>query len=774
MIGKGISFLIGVVSLLLITSINGAFVIGSFSIILLVIVNLSFVSKQLAAVRYVNFFLAGLIWASFNIVFWVNHTSQLIQKPLKANVEGYICSIPEQKATRLQFDFCLEKVNEVAVERLVNNTLRFTWGQFIPAPEVPLRAGQYWRFYTKLKPPHGRYNPHGFDYQKWMLAQGYAGTGQIIKPELIVSSSFQSQYHQIRQFIYDKLTTLLLKNKHQGMLIALAMGERSRIEQEQWQVLQQSGTSHLLAISGLHVGVAAIWCYWLTLFLWKRSETLCLIFPAQKVAQIFSILGALSILLLSGLGLPAQRAFIMILIFVVSRWSGRHYSLLSVLGITMIVILLWHPFAVLSASFWLSFSAVLIIALCLIRQSNASNANLKKKLLNWLNINFVLYVAMLPITIIFFDMFSIVSIFANLVLIPIASFLLIPVLYFAMLMMLINDQLAEWLFVFSSQIMEMMYWFQYQLAQINLSSLDEPIAKALVLLVSLFLCLLLLPKRIVSKVIYLPIFVLSLLIVRNAENKNRFDNEQLRLIVFDIGQGLSIYIETAYGNILYDTGWGNNEYNLFESTVVPYLNSQAIKSIDKVIISHGDLDHSGGLTYVLENYHVEQLISGELLPGIETQDCHEYRSWQWGAVTFRFLSHLESNRREGNNASCVLSIESSLQNVLLTGDIEKAAEEALIKNNIMHYDVLVAPHHGSKTSSTHAFIDKVRPNEVIFSTGFNNQWQFPKQEIVKRYDAISSRVWITHELGAFEMILNINENKSSISSEKLNNPHFWH
>jgi competence protein ComEC len=774
LLGKGFAFLIGVASLLLIESVHSAVIIGVCSVISLLVIHLIKKFKRLVRGLNINFLLMGLIWSCLNIVLWSVHSSQIIASPIKTSVDGVICSIPTLNGDRLQFDFCLDKINNKLVRPLIGSRFKFTWGKFASSPSAPLKAGQYWQFYAKLKPPHGRYNPAGFDYQKWMLAQGYSGNGNVINSRPLTKSSIQSQYHQARQLVYEKLMAFLSESPYQGLLIALAMGEREGIDQEQWEVLRQSGTSHLLAISGLHVGVAALWCYWIMLFLWKKSETLCLMFPAQKAAQVVSILGALSILLLSGMGLPAQRAFIMLLVFVASRWSGRNYSLFSVLGIALVLVLTWHPFAVLSASFWLSFYAVFIIALGLNHQSGNTEGSYRSKLFNWLKINIYLYIAMLPISILFFGMFSLVAIFANLILVPIASFLLIPILYLAMLMMLFNSMLAGWLFVLSNEVIKLIYWVQFELALINFESMGERLNSLLAILLMILLCLLLLPRKLFSKFIYLPLLLISFLALLLPHKSSQSESNILELIVFDIGQGLSIYIETPDGNILYDTGWGNEEFNLVKSVVAPFLESRGVSIIDKLVISHADSDHSGGVNYILSNYQVNQLISGESLQNKQVIDCHNYPSWIWKGVSFKFLHHLPLVSRQGNNASCVMSIETEQINILLTGDIEKAAELALIKNGISHYDVLVAPHHGSKTSSTQAFIDKIQPKEVVFSTGYNNQWNFPKKEVVTRYQSVASRIWVTHEVGAFQIKLNIDHNQSTFSSEKLNNPHFWH
>jgi len=775
MISKGIAFLSGISSLLIITSVENAIFTFALGFLFFVLIYIVFNANKSAKIQSLKIFLLGLIWASLNIYFWSNHSSQAISSPINADVDGYICSIPERKNNRFQFDFCIEQINNKRIQYAQFDRFKFSWGRYAPQPLEPLKSGQYWRFKAKLKPPHGRYNHGSFDYQKWMLAQGYAGVGQVKRdpanklPELLTKTSFRSGYHRVRQNVYEKLMSLLPDNQFRGMLIALGMGERGGINQQQWDVLRQSGTSHLLAISGLHVGVAALWSYWLVLLVWRLSERLCLFVPAQKVAEAGSLLGGLSILLLSGMGLPAQRAFLMLLVFIISRWRGLHYGLTSVLGIALILILLWHPFAVLSASFWLSFIAVFIIALVLNRQVMQPNKKFNSKLIVWLKINGFLFLTMLPLSIIFFDMFSIVSILANLILIPIASFLLIPVLYFAMLLTLFSETAAVWLYYFASMLIEFVFWIQFNLASINQDFSGIKLSEVSVLLLVLLVCLVLLPRNIYSKVNYLPVLLIFLLVLPLSEKTKYFE-----MTVFDIGQGLSVYIETPEGELLFDTGWGNKEYALANSTIIPFLESRNRQTIDKVIISHGDSDHAGGLDKLSEYLQIKELIVGETIKGKRSKSCHGYPGWVWSNIKFEFLAHLPPTRLVGNNASCVLSIRTAQGSILLTGDIEKSAEMALVKNGLKQHDILVAPHHGSKTSSNKNFVARLAPLEVIFSTGYNNQWQFPKTEVVDRYKLQSSRVWVTHVNGAIIIALNSEDGLLSVTSLKQSNPHFWH
>lgn len=758
MIFYGISFLLGSLSLWFIDSSEQA-------IVLLVSSSIAFLIGKCWFNKYTfcGYLFAGAFWSALNVLAWMSLSQSIVKQPKIANVQGYICSIPNYQHDNWRFDFCLSELAGSPISKLSNNKLRIRWGKYaIPPPEPP-RAGQYWNIQVKVRPIHGKLNPAGFDYERWLVAEGFIGTAAIKKQAHRVNDfSPSSLFHSWRHNVYDYLNSFLPDSNQKPLMTALLMGERATITQQQWQVLQDSGTSHLLAISGLHVGIASIWSYWIVLFLWKRSAFLCLLMPAQRVAEITSILGALTIVLLSGLGLPAQRALIMLLIFIGSRWIGLNLSLASVLGFAIIVILIVDPFAPLSISFWLSFSAVFTIALVLSRLFKEV-----KGWLSWLKVNWYLYLAMIPIGLLFFEKISWVAIIANLVLIPLTSFVTTPILYLAALISLISGVLAKYLFLLADYSLMFTSWFQQFLSNYNLGQVGINSDLAIIVLLSAVLVLSLMPAKSLSKSPIAAIFCVLALSVLEPRKLTRFE-----MWVFDIGQGLAIYIDTPEGNLLFDTGWGDQDYAAARTSIMPFLTQQQILTLNKVILSHGDADHAGSLEYLLNNVEVATLISGEPIPNHTTKDCHKMQPWRWGAVNFKFLNHTDGKRYLGNNSSCVLSIEINGHKMLLPGDIEKSAENRLIANGVQTHDLVIAPHHGSKTSSTREFISRVYPQHVIFSTGYDNHWQFPKRSIVRRYQAIQSKIWVTHQDGAIRVRISEN-NQLIVSSLRAEKPRFW-
>ena len=748
--------------------------------------------------RPLIFICLGLIWGSATISIWLNTSSKLVDKPINAEIEGFVCDIPiaekitsskttpdisikqiEEAVYRLNFTFCLTKIEDQEINFYHSNKVKLNYYRTDQQLKDSLLSGTHWKLIAKLKPIHGRLNPGGFDYEKWLVSEGYVATGYVKHSEQIVNNvSLISRYHQARQRIFDKLTSVLPQSELRGIIYALAMGERRSINPQQWQAVQGSGTSHLLAISGLHIGIAAMWSYYLVLFIVSRLHWVATRIAAQTIAQIASLTGATSISLISGLGYPAQRALIMLSVFLIVRWLGRQMSLANTLALSVLVITLLQPFSVLTISFWLSVVAVSIIALILSYQQKSNGQHRSFK--DWIRLNWFLFLGLIPITWITFDGFSMVAFAANLLLIPLTSFISTPLIYIGMLLILFNTNLASWVFI----VVDKAIWLTYQIQRI-FSELNQaisfpalPIELFLLLLFSMIIILL--PNKIPGKAMLVPIIILNLLMFFEEPPEDKF-----KMVVFDIGQGLAIHISVGDKHLLYDTGYGSRGFSMASSSLIPYFKRQGIEQIDKFIASHDDADHSGGFTQVNQQLVVKQILAGEKITADNknlAKDCHQSQGWSWSGVSFQFIPHQHPLTRKGNNASCVLQIViepyqgQSEQTILLTGDIEKRAERSLLQHEPVllkkSIDLLVAPHHGSLTSSTEPFVNYLRPKLVIFSAGYANRWSFPKQKVVQRYDKVEARSLTTWRQGAISVTQN-ERGKLIIETERDENKHFW-
>ncbi len=745
-----LAFLLGMLCIFIISDVKQAVIISCACFV----VGISCVYFKIKH-SIIFYCLAGVIWASFSIIYWLQVNAKLVESAQKVKVSGYICSIPELKFETWRFDFCVVTIDQHVIDWFEANKVSVSWGKYANQPEHILKSGQFWELDGKILPIHGRLNPNAFDYERFAISQNYFATFKVKNSTAIQKPAYlspllklKSFYHQSRNNAFAHFNRVIPEGNSKALIFAMLMGERAGIKTSQWEIFKQSGTSHLLAISGLHVGIAALWCYWVVCYLWKLSNRLCLLVPAQRMGEIAAIVGAIWITLLSGLGLPAQRAVLMLIIFFIAKWSGRHYTLTSVIGLSMLVILLLQPLSLLSVSFWLSFIAVTTIAFTLNRQAIKQG-----KIKSWLMVNWYLYVILIPVSCLFFDMASWVSLLANLILIPFFTFVLTPLIYLAGLTLCVNDKIAAWLFIFCSYLMDFCTHLQSYLADLNVHLIFGNFSSFSLLMMFLIVCSLLLPKGIVHKIIIFP-----LLLVLALSNTISNESEYFEMWVFDIGQGLAIYIETRHENLLFDTGWGSAEYSVANSAILPFFEKRRISHLDRLVISHGDSDHAGGIVRVQNSLSIDKVVAGEKLIQTASESCHSYPAWNNGAIQFEFLNHLPINQDsvtnsliKSNNASCVLSINVFGEKILLTGDIEKQAEKRLIQNGLTQHTVVVAPHHGSKTSSTNEFVQVTKPRHVIFSTGYANQWYFPRNEVVTRYTDLGGVSWVTHQQGAVKI-----------------------
>lgn len=744
------------------------FAFSSISIFLLVFSS-STLSKTLVPL------LSGCIWASTAVLLWLFTTPNLLMKPKSATVQGYVCSLPVTSnvsshfgkpakiSVRLSFDFCTTQIDQQQLSFYHSNKIRMSVYRATPEQRTSILAGSYWQFVAKLKPVHGRLNPGGFDYEKWLVSESFFATGYVKSmKKLPAAFSIESKLHSVRQNILTKLNRVIPDGPGKGMILALAIGERSSITAEQWQAIKSSGTSHLLAISGLHIGIAAMWSYYFCLFIFSRLTFVTARIPAQRVAEAASLLGAFSIALISGFGYPAQRALVMLAVYLYCRWSGRHLSLANVLAMSIMLITVLQPFAVLTVSFWLSILAVAIIVFLLSYKQTITSGHAKIK--EWLRINWFLFIGLLPITWIVFDSIPLVGFMANLLLIPLTSFITTPLVYFGLLTLAVSEQLSIGVFYLVDKIIGLTFQIQLVLSQLN--NMASVSSLSLVLFVLLFLAtvVILLPAKTPGKTLLLPIALISLLSLTQTIQHNEF-----KMVVFDIGQGLAIHISVGDKHLLYDTGYGNTDFSMAQTSILPYFQRLGIDRLDRLILSHADADHAGGLKAVSEELDIELLLVGESIPQPHNI-CHRATPWHWEEVKFSFLPHLPDQK--GNNSSCVLKISVAGQQLLLTGDIEKRAEIRLLENGLDKYDVVVAPHHGSLSSSTRKFVERTSPSFVIFSTGYANQWRFPKNKVVKRYLDIGARILVTHQNGAI-IVKQDSAGKLHLSTERSNSPHFW-
>lgn len=612
-----------------------------------------------------------------------------------------------------------------------------------------LTVGSHWQLRVRLKRPHGVSNPGGFAYEKWAFAEAIQAKGYVVAHADNTSLAATHSTHRVnqwRQHLAEKIDQQLKKAEFSGMIKALVIAHRGDLSVKQWQILRDSGTSHLLAISGLHVGMVASACFFLSGWLWRCWARGCLYVPAPIVSAIAAILSALVYAALAGFSIPTVRALVMVSILMLGILVRRLIQPWQSFAMALFIILLLQPTAVLSVGFWLSFGAVFIIFYTMQGRIGESS-----QLRSLLRMHIVMLVAMLPLSLWFFQQHSLVSLFANAVAIPWVSMVVVPLSLLGSLLFLVNDALAGLVLQMAETALAGVWPFLTWLVGLPASVYVNAVASPLQLLsVSVALLLLLAPKgwpgRSLGFIFLLPLWCWQLPTPAHGD---------LWYTQLDVGQGTATIIRTAQHVLIYDTGPSQGVHSDSGSRVlIPFLRSQGIKAVDTLIISHGDNDHSGGAASLLTAYKAQDVLTSE--PKRFSQHhaslCLAGQKWHWDGVDFDILHPDKHYLGRGNNSSCVLRIRVGDIRLLLVGDIERPAEVYLLKKaDDLKADVLLAPHHGSKSSSTLAFVKAVSPRYVLYSTGYRNRYHFPNKSIQKRYDDHGAIALDTAKSGAISM-----------------------
>ena len=669
-------------------------------------------------------------------------------------LSGVIAALPQRFERGERFVFDVETVH--TPQAVVPGRIQLSWYRSWEEVDDPaeagqaraLRPGERWRFTVRLKRPHGNANPHAFDYEAWLLERNIRATGSIRARghnERLDTFVQQPDYvlERLRDHLRERFLSALPDAPYLGVLVALTIGDQRAIPTAQWTVFNRTGITHLVSISGLHVTMVAALLAGLVNFLWRRSERLMLWLPAQKAAVLAGWLAALCYALIAGFEVPAQRTFYMLSVVALSLWSGRNFGIRRTLLLALLAVLLLDPWAVLATGFWLSFGAVAILFY-------AGSSRLGEPggwwamLRQWGVTQWAVTVGSLPLLLLFFQQFSLVSPLANALAIPAVSFIITPLaLVFAVLPWPPLLMLDHWLL---AQLMVALEWLAVwplwqQAAPPLWATLLALIGVAWLLLPRGF------PARWLGLCLLLPAFFTP---------PPRPPAGSAWVDVIDVGQGLAVLVRSSEHNLLYDTGpQYSTDTNAGQRVVLPYLRAKGVKRLDALVVSHRDKDHSGGMDAIREGLPVTRFLSSMLDESGE--NCVIGQHWEWEGVRFTML-HPELTdytlpTKKTNNLSCVLHVEAAGQSVLLTGDIEAKDERALIARlpQALSSTVLVVPHHGGKGSSTPEFITAVGAADAVFSAGYRNAFGHPRPEIVQRY--ADSRLWRTDQHGAIHIEL---------------------
>ena len=685
---------------------------------------------------------------------------------------GVVAGLPQALERGVRFEFDVEQAVAGVPPRI---SLAWYRGRDDAddeaSPVVPVRAGERWRFTVRLKRPHGNLNPHGFDYEAWLFERGIRATGYVrpASAARIEAQVWRPGYavEMLRETIRDRFRAVLPDAPYAGILIALAVGDQHAIDPGLWHRFSRTGITHLMSISGLHVTMLAGLAYALVNWLWRRSANLPLRLPAQHAAAMGGFLAAFLYCLLAGFAVPAQRTLYMLAVVVAARLSAREISGSRVLSLALLLVLLLDPWAVLAAGFWLSFGAV-----ALLFHIGSGRLGPVHWLLEWGRAQWAVTLGMLPALLALFQQFSLVSPLANALAIPLVSLVVTPLALLGSLPLLdpllfLAHAVTAWMMIFIDWLAALPLAIWQQAA---------PPVWAVLLALAGGLWLLLprgFPSRWLGVLAFLPL--LTVLPPRPATGT-------AAITVLDVGQGLTIHVQTAGHDLLFDAGPAfSADADSGNRIIAPYLRAMGVRRLDAMVISHADKDHEGGAASVLAALPVallktslsfEHALSAQPVPH---EVCRDGDTWDWDGVRFEMLHPGAAPlSRKTNDLSCVLRVTAGGKAMLLTSDIEAVSEAALLDRHRdrLSATVMTAPHHGSKTSSTPGFIDAVAARDVIFPVGYRNRFGHPKEDVVERYRQSGARLHRTDADGAVGVRLSAAD--IGFRHERAERRRYWH
>ncbi|NOZ38391.1 MAG: DNA internalization-related competence protein ComEC/Rec2 [Gammaproteobacteria bacterium] len=723
--------------------------------------------------RLTGWWLAGACWMLLQAQLILAHSLPLELEGQDVLIRGRISSLPEQNFRRKRFEFEIESLSRNGQTFPSPGRVRLSW--YHAGRHENLHAGQYWQLQVRLKRPRGLMNPGGFDYESWLFQHRIRATGYIRKSHDnhkltdVGSSCFLLC---LREKIRDQIIRITRTSHSTGLLLALSIGDRSLISTEQWQWLRKTGTSHLVAISGLHIGLVAGLMFLLLNWLWRFSGLLMLSCPAPRAAAWGAMAAALVYAALAGFSIPTQRALIMLSVVMLGIIFNRPLSPGRTLALALLAVLTLDPLAVMSAGFWLSFLAVWVIVYGL-----AARVGKPDKWQQWWRSQYWVTLGLMPVLLLFFQQVSLIAPLANVVAIPLVSLLIAPLSLLGSLLLFINPDWAAFLLLAASWLLDRLSDYLSWLAAVPFATWSASVLSLPALLLSLLGMLWLLaprgiPARWLGGVMLLPVlfarFQLPL-------------QDQARFTLLDVGQGLAAVVQTRHHVLVFDTGarFGAS-FNMGDAVLIPFLRNQGIQRVDRLILSHADNDHLGGAASLLAQIPVQKILASDpqrarkkgIIQSISA--CHRGQQWNWDGVAFRLLHPPLTTQLRRNDRSCVLQVEAGGQRLLLSGDIEKKAERQLVRSygHELQAEILVAPHHGSKTSSTAIFIDSVSPRYVLFPTGYRNRYGFPHPSVLARYRLRKIPYYQSWASGAISFTLGTGEHRQP-QLFRHTNGHFW-
>lgn len=700
--------------------------------------------------------LLGVVWTTWRADLVLRESLPDSLAGVDVIVTGYIADLPQAGERGVRFRFDVDAAHMAADEdagadpRPVAIPRRLQLNAY--DPEFAPAVGARWRLAVRLRQPHGMVNPGGFDYEAYLFRNRIRATGYVRAdppPKLVAPPAARYAVNQARAWLGQRLRAARPDDPFAPLAIAFVNGDDRAVAPAQWEVLQRTGTAHLLAISGMNIGLIAGIAFFAIRWLWARAG-LALRTPAPKAGAVAGLIAACVYAALAGFSIPTQRALIMVAVVMLALLRDRFAVPSRVLALALALVLLHDPLSALSAGFWLSFVSVAIIAWV---ASDRTHAPWWRR---FGRVQLAISAGLVPLTIVLFQQVPLAGPVANLLAIPVIEFAVIPLslLSAAFAAVQLDAPMALSL-AGASAILQWLWHPLTALADIDALQWMQPAPSAWAFAFALMGALWLFaprgwPARPIGAVLMLPLLLAA---------PPRPAPGELWFSLLDVGQGLAAVARTHAHTLVFDAGPRlSARFDTGRAVVAPYLRQAGVAAVDMLIVSHGDNDHMGGVASLRTDYPPRAILSGAPARVPDAIPCRAGQRWQWDGVTFELLApsapaaHAQAASApvRANDTSCVLRIASAWGGVLLPADIEAKTESALVQEMgaALATAVLVAPHHGSKTSSTPDFIAQVAPRIVLFPSGYKNPYRHPHPDVVARYAARGATLAVTGESGA--------------------------
>lgn len=738
--------------------------------------------------QWVALLILGLAWAGWHADARLSERLPGELEGVRLTVSGYLCDLPQTGSfNSLRFSLCVTHWHRPDAQPDLQNLprkIRLSWY----GRDDQLLPGHLLKLDVVLKRPHGNLNNEGFRYEDWLFRHGYRATGTVreVIDDTAVHCGWHCRYHRWHQSVARSAEQRFSEARQYPLIASLLIGNRGHLTDEHWQTLRATGTIHLVAISGLHLGLVAIGAGLI-------ARKLALTAPAswggelarRRASFVLVLLACLFYALVAGFSVPTRRALIMV---VVGGWYlllAREVSVWRPYAVALFLVLVLDPFAPLDQGFWLSFGAVGVLLLVFFGRLG-SPGWLKGLLLAQLAV----FAGLWPLLAGLGQSQPVAGLLANLVAIPWVSLVVMPVLFAGTFLVVIaNEAITSWVIrAFDATLGALMGWLEWVEALVAPVASLAPTASPglLAMLAAAVFLLLRHPDRYFRLMAAGLIGAWAVLATGNGESPSNPVVDRPEIRFWDVGQGLSVLVRVGGKVLVYDTGPEiRGVFTAVESTLIPNMQALAVRTIDHLVLSHGDSDHAGGLGPLTATFAIGRISSGEPEvvadklgdhSGFAVEGCPT-AGFRWQGLSFEFW-HSNSGR-SGNDASCVIRIHhpESSTDLWLTGDITRRIEAEMLGSGgvdwfgqAVEHRMVLAPHHGSKTSSSRAWVDALRANWVIYTAGYRHRYGHPHPEVVARYRAAGVPALNTACSG--EIVITLGRDAPEISELRHSAP-FW-